>query len=154
MYERGTIVRSSTVNGMSCSHASPVRYAVGFLVSMRRLTSASTFAAPAGSISRLPCDSSASSGRPSAQVTSQAASSNAFVVPWPNEMPAPFSRSETATTSETSVIVASLRSGDELLERRAIDGLQHVHAGDLDPLVDLVDARVDRAELDHFLADP
>ena len=25
MYERGTIARSSIVNGMSCSHASPVR---------------------------------------------------------------------------------------------------------------------------------
>jgi hypothetical protein len=44
MYERGTIARSSIVNGMSCSQASPVRYAAGRRLSMRRAIRASAVA--------------------------------------------------------------------------------------------------------------
>ena len=115
---------------------------------MRRAISASAFACSSALSARLPLVSSASSGRPSDQVTSQAASSKALPVPWPNETPACLSRSDAATTSSTSVI--AIKS----LERRAVDVLQHVEARDLDVLVDLVDARVDRAELDDLLADP
>src|SRR5205085_1336133 len=43
-------------------------------------------------------------------------------------------------------------SAHELLEGRAVDVLEHVQAGDLDLLVDLVDAGVDRTELDDLLA--
>src|SRR5690242_7230296 len=152
MYERGTIVRSSTVNGTSCSHASPVRYAIGLRVSMRRTRSASTLASSAAASVRLFCVSSASSGRPMAAVTSHAASSNAFVVPWPNATPASFRRCDVRVTSSTRVIAAA-PSRDELLERRPVDVLQHVEVGDRDVLVDLVDARVDRTELDDLGAD-
>ena len=59
------------------------------------------------STSRWPRVSSASSGRPSAQVTSQAASSKALPVPWPNETPARFRRSLCAMTSSTRVMRTS-----------------------------------------------
>src|SRR6516162_7891615 len=125
---------------------------MGFLVSMRRASSASTFATSAAASARLPCVSSASSGRPSAAVTSHAASSNALVVPWPKATPPSFRRFDVCVTSSTSVIVAA-SSRDELLERRPVDVLQHVEVGDRDVLVDLVDARVDGPELDDLGAE-
>src|SRR4029079_9807151 len=134
---------------------------------MRRAIKASTRCLSSSLTGRLPFVSSASSGRPSDQVTSHAASSKGLPVPWPNETPACLSRSAAATTSSTSVMVrgaaprampprrraesdarGGVRSCRQLLEGRAVDVLEHVEARDLDVLVDLVDARVDRAELD------
>src|SRR5664280_863727 len=139
---------------------------------MRRVTSASALVASSAAISRAPRVSSASSGRPIAHVTSQAASSKALPVPWPNETPARFSRSLWALTSWTRGIACraapramappwgaaseasvGAMSCHQALEGAAIDVLQHVEAGDVDALVDLVDAGIDRPELDHLGAD-
>src|SRR5450755_3038313 len=121
---------------------------------MRRDTSASALAESSADTARCPRVSRASNGSPSAQVTSHAASSKALPVPWPNETPECLRRSLCATTSSTSVMPlnAARRSRDEPLEGAAVNVFQHVEACQVDALVDLVDARIDRAELDHFAA--
>ena len=129
---------------MSSSQASPVRYAAG-LAGLDPLREQGVDPVLLLGRDRLALVSSASSGRPSDQVTSQAASSKALPVPWPNDTPACLSRSDAATTSSTSVMTT------QLLERSSVDVFQHVEAGDPRPLVDLVDALVDRAELDDLV---
>src|ERR1019366_5481872 len=137
---------------------------------MRRETSASAFARSSAESSCPARASSASSGRPSAHVTSHAASSKALPVPWPNETSARFRRSLCAWTSSTSVMVRPWRcapsrqkgirasegragSRDEALERAPVDVFQRLEAGHFDAFVDLVDARIDRAEFDDLGTD-
>ncbi len=140
---------------------------------MRRAISASAFAI-GGVVERGPAawSSSASSGMPSAHSTSQAASSKALPVPWPNETPAcleagglcgdQFDQGHRGdgccpilgrAARRASARRFASASCDEALEHAAVDVLQRLDARDLDRFVDLVDRRVDRAELDHLRAD-
>ena len=115
---------------------------------MRRATSASAFACSSAAIARSPLVSSASSGRPSdhsheprgfvERVAGAVAERDARLLR---------AGRSGAATSSTSVM------RQQALERAAVDVLQRVEAGDLDALVDLVDAGVERPELDHLRAD-
>src|SRR5678815_2075 len=108
--------------------------------------------------------SSRSSGRCSACSSRYAASSYALVVPWPNaRCAAPKrvtdqrSQSRTVSGSGGGVIARGIagarRSREQPLEDAAVDRGERLEVGDGDALVELVDGRVDRPELDDLVAD-
>src|SRR5512140_2069341 len=96
-----------------------------------------------------------STGRPSECSTSQAASSTALVVPWPNETPA---RSRRAVASSTRLrtltpFAGTVRATAALLHAEEVCAGQAFDLVERDRLVHLVDRAIHRTELDHLRTD-